>query len=165
MDDSRHLHARTSLKAAFGFLQVEFANLWNFETRGKRERKKGRSRVEGFERQSGRIERPLKINLRSQAEERGSVRKYNVYNKYNRHTRLPTILQKSQNPKAQREEAKLFKWANFACVLRFRCPGVSRIPFEKPRILAKLSVEVNSSDYVGIFSAYNFSLAVPEHVW
>ena len=101
MDDSRYLYARTSLEAAFGFLQVEIREpmkLWSAREKGKKKRKE----VEGFERQSGRIERLLKINLRSQSGERGgSVRKYNtIYTTSITGTRLPTILQKSQNPKA-----------------------------------------------------------------
>lgn len=114
-------------------------------------RKKGKNRVGGFERRSGGIERLLKINLKSQRRPVGS----NVYKKY---TSIcpPTILQKSQNPKVWGQEAKLFKWTNFACVLRFRYP-TSREPLSKASHISKV---IGRGEQFGLVSSiYDFSLA------
>jgi len=64
--------------------------------------------------------------------------------------------------KSERGRDETFQMSQLCVCLVLSVPCVSRIPFEKPRILAKLSAEANSSDYLA-FPVYNFSLATPEN--
>lgn len=78
-------------------------------------------------------------------------RKYSVYEKYNG-THAPACdIAKSESATGgggRGEEGQTFQMSQLCVCLALSVPRVSRTPFEKPRILAKLPAEANSSDYL-----------------
>lgn len=141
---------RTAGEFSLDYPKLSLAVRERERERGKKRIGRNERRAEGIELRLRHIERSLKINLKSQARSYGPevyrVPARSIYT----YMRPFAILRKSRNPKAGREAAEGRNFSNertlrVSCALGAR---VSRNPFRKPRILAKLSAEVNSSDYL-----------------